>query len=449
MNNRIRGILPRSTRRRRILFVGEGVSLAHVGRPLELACALDPAGFEVIFASAEKYRPLAEKAGFEFHPLPTLDSGEFLRRLSRGDALYDRGTIAKYVASERILLARIRPDLAVGDFRVSLPVSAALAGVPCATLCNAHWSPYSALKKFPAPELPVTRILGPALGGWLVKMFAPLAFRLQARGYNTIRREHGLPPVRDIREMYTAGDWTLYPDLPDMAPTRDLPRHHRYLGPVAWSPDVPLPDGWADVRKRGMPIVYVTAGSSGDTDVLGRLLDALATLPVTVALATAGRGSPGVLPPNVFAADYMPGREVLRESALCVMNGGAATGYQAFSEGVPVLALPSNADQFYFAGAAQRAGAGLLLRPSTATPAALTAAAARLLEDPSFRRAALRIRAEIAALPPGDEFARFVKGIFPEYGVPSIHHSIFQVSSSGGVSAIHDPRSTLPDRRMP
>jgi UDP:flavonoid glycosyltransferase YjiC (YdhE family) len=91
-----------------------------------------------------------------------------------------------------------------------------------------------------------------------------------------------------------------------MIPIFEAPPEHRYIGPVLWSPQVPLP-AWWDTIPTDRPIIYMTLGSSGDMATLPTIVAALAALPVTVLVATAGRRTLEALPPNVFVADYLPG----------------------------------------------------------------------------------------------------------------------------------------------
>lgn len=394
--------------RYKVLFAGEGVTLAHVGRPLRLASSLDESRYEIHFASSERYRKLAEPYGFTFHALPTLAPDSFMRRLAAGVTLYDRDTLRAYVESEVELLETLNPDLVVGDFRVSLGISASATYVPYANLCNAHWSPYSSLS-LPVPELPVTRLLGAGAVGMVMQALEGPVMRLQARPYNAVRDEWGLNPVSGIREMYSGGTWTLYADLPELAPTQSLPAYHSYIGPVTWSPEIALPDWWADVRARGLPVIYVTMGSSGDTRVVRDLLDVLASMPVSVAFATAGRFEAGDLPANVHAADYLPGKAMLKESALCIFNGGSATGYQALTEGVPLLGFPSNADQFFFMEGVERIGAGMLLRPSRTGKRQIRAALGKMMGDDQFLANASGLKRRIQQLDSGREFQSFME----------------------------------------
>lgn len=391
--------------RKRILFVAEAVTLAHAVRLLVLARALDPERYEIHFASA-RFDDLAFRGTtFRRWPLYSLPPEQFLRSVDTGSRLFDEPTLARYVEDDLRVLREVRPHLVVGDFRLSLAVSAPVAGVPYAALMNAHWSPY-APGRLPIPEVPLVRALGPKLAGLLFRLAEPLVSAHFARPLNRLRRRHSLAPLGGLREANTWGDFTLYADTPGLVPTRNLPPNHRYLGPVLWSPDLPLPAWWEQVPK-DRPAIYVTLGSSGPADRLPQLVAALASLPVEVLVATASRG--GELPtlPNVWSAPYLPGQQAAVRSVLVVCNGGSATAYQALAEGVPALGICSNMDQFMTMNCIEKAGAGLWLRAGRLQGGAVAAVAQRLLGRGEYREAAHRI---------ADEFRRHdARSIFSEF----------------------------------
>src|SRR5262245_4148199 len=111
--------------RKRVLFIGEAVTLAHVVRPLVLARALDREQYEVHFACAPVMRPTIGKLPFEWWPIRSMPAERFLGNLAAGGAPFDAETLHGYATEEMRLLRGIRPDLVIGDLRLSLPVSAA------------------------------------------------------------------------------------------------------------------------------------------------------------------------------------------------------------------------------------------------------------------------------------------------------------------------------------
>ena len=75
-------------------------------------------------------------------------------------------------------------------------------------------------------------------------------------------------------------------------------------------------------------------------------------------------------------------------SALVICNGGASTAYQALNEGVPVLGIPTNFDQYLSMTAIEEAGCGQLLRSGSLTAAKVRHAAKKMMDEPAYGEAA-------------------------------------------------------------
>jgi UDP:flavonoid glycosyltransferase YjiC (YdhE family) len=397
----------------RVLFVAEAVTLAHVARPVVLARSLDPAAYEVCLAVDPRYNKVLGELPFTLRVIHSVSSEQFLAALARGTPLYDADTLCAYVEEDLALLREVRPDVVVGDCRLSLAVSARLAGVRYLAITNAYWSPY-ARQRFPLPELPMVRWFGVRLAGVLFRMALPLAFALHARPLNVTRRRYGLPSLGwNLCRTYTEADEVLYADVPELIPTFDRPPHHHYLGPILWSPAVPRPDWWKRVPP-DRPVVYVTLGSSGQSGLLGPVLRGLADLPVTVLAATAGRAQMDAVPANAFVADYLPGEEAAAQARLVICNGGSPTTQQALAAGVPVLGIASNMDQYLNMGYICRAGAGELLRAGSVTGEAVRRVVARLLEDRTAAEQAARLRSCFATYSATERFAARLGASMPD-----------------------------------
>jgi len=86
--------------RKRILFVAEAATLAHVARPLALAAALDPQRFEVRIACSAAYRKLVESQGIDYAPStrsPPPRSCSVWPRASRSNRVAE---LERYVADD-------------------------------------------------------------------------------------------------------------------------------------------------------------------------------------------------------------------------------------------------------------------------------------------------------------------------------------------------------------
>ncbi len=385
---------PRAGRRPRVLFVAEAVTLAHVARVHALAQRLDPAAYDVRIAADPRYDALFAGHPFETRPIASIASADFAAALRSGRRAYDEATLERYVADDRREIEAFDADVVVGDFRLSLPIAARLADRPSVTIVNAGWSPHATMP-MPVPQLPFVRRVGVPLAQRLFDVARPLAFHRHAAPLNAVRRKHGLPPLTGgLRAAYTDGDVVLYADVSELFAMRDLPASHRFVGALSWEPERPMP-AWWDRLPADRPLVYVSLGSSGDTTVLRAIVDGLATCGVSIVVTTAGRAEPFPVPGDAFVADFLPGSAVCRRASVVVCNGGSPTCYQALAEGVPVLGIPSNLDQFLNMAAVERFGAGRLLRPERTSAGSVVAAIDELIADPAARAAADELRRAI------------------------------------------------------
>ena len=366
----------------RILFFAEGATLAHVGRPFLLAKALDPTRYEVVFARPQAYSWLTHNAGFQVIDLQCQYSRIFSRRLERGSPLYDLATLERYVEADFALIDELKPDVVIGDFRLSLSVSARVRQVPYITICDAYWSPEFPLE----PTLPVTELTSHIplpLAERVFRVVAPLVFRLHARPLEILRKRHGLPSLGyDLRYCYTDADLRLFANFPALFPETPITGNAGFLGPIAWSPadraDLRLPGGDG-------PLVYVTMGSSGDPQVLSALIPSLEAMGARVMVASAGKALPsGIISEKTFVSEFLPGEQLCRLARLVVCNGGSPTTNQALTHGIPVLGIARNMDQFLNMRAIERFGAGLTLRSDRLGQGQPDAALEHLLSDRKF-----------------------------------------------------------------
>lgn len=394
-------------RRIRVLFFSEGVTASQVVRLVTLARALDTERFEVAFACSHFDDKFFEHSNFARHLVHSPDPASVLRAVKQGRRLYNQRELALQVKEDLRVFEATKPDLVVGDFRWSLCVSAKLLGVTHAALANAYWSPYLQRKSYPVPDHPLVGLLGEERTARYFPVALPRVFAWFAQPVNALRRKHGLPEIGGLPEVLTHGDYTLYADPAELVPVPNAPNNHLHLGYVPWAPHAALPPAITHKTKEG-PLVYASLGSSGNVDVLPRVLEALSRLPVVGLIATAGRDAPRSLPPNVVVADFVPGDLAAREAAVVITNGGSSSSYQALAEGKPVLGLASNLDQFLAMEAVERERAGLLLRARSATSDTIANGLRTLLESDVYRAGATGVQHMISATNSSQRFVQFV-----------------------------------------
>jgi len=375
--------------------VSEAITLAQVVRLESLAARVDRKRYDVHFACGPVDDVALLGSGLDRIPLFTIDRQRALKKLDRGERLYETSVLERYVEEELALFDRIQPDVVIGDLRLSLAVSARLRGIPFATLINAYMSPFAARESLPIPDHPIVSLLGAERAARYWPKAFPVAFAHFVGPLDEIRKRHGFAPSGGLLQALVDGDFTLYPDVVELCPTRELPENHRYLGHIPWSPSVATPEIGQGLREH-RPLVYITIGSSGRYAALGEVLRTVAELPVNAVLATAGRFELLDPPPNVQVVRFAPGADIARKASFVVTNGGASTSYQALAEGKPVLGIPSNLDQYLAMTAIERANAGRLVRSGEATPRALREAFVELLESETLREGARAVASAFA-----------------------------------------------------
>jgi UDP:flavonoid glycosyltransferase YjiC (YdhE family) len=378
----------------RILFIGEAVSLAHIGRPAILARWAHEIGYDVHFACGSAFSSVARAEGFAPRTLTTLDSKTFYARLNAGKFFYTNDELQAYVYSELELIDDVQPDLIVGDFRLSLDISARLSGIPLVSLNNAHWSP-AADCRFPAPNVGLFGVLPTTIRDGLFSLIRPLAFRTFARPLDIVRRRFGLQPLNDFRLHYTGGNFCAYMDLPEFSPIRTLPQGHFFLGPIAWEPRCARSPELGTLGT-DRPLAYVTSGSTGDARVLPDVLCALLAANCDIALSGVNAELSNALYQQLpeldgrcVAAPLFNPNDVLKRAAVTVCHGGSGTVYQSLAAGVPLLCLPGNPDQGLVSAALVAKNAGLIVEPRHATPTRLKTAIDALLNNVGHSYSAL------------------------------------------------------------
>lgn len=388
----------------KVLFIAEAVTLAHVGRGLALSDALHRRGVEVELALAGTTE--VWRTAFPQHTLPGIGAKPFAEALRAGKPVLTREVLRQSIASDRLLLQAVRPDLVIGDFRLSLSVSARLEGVPYATLSNAYWSE-ACLLPMPMPVLPLSRALPLTLAQWLFDLGKRFVLPQHVAPMNAVRAEFGLSSLGpDLRRVYTDADQVLFADLPNMFPSAPTPLNHHYLGAILWSPLAPRPpwlDEWiAGATAAGRHSVYVSVGSSGDPQALRLLVEILLAMDLAVIAATAGsQALAGLQHEWLRRAPYLPGDEVAKMVTLVLCNGGSMGCQQAFVAGRAVLGVCGNMDQFLNMAGVEGLGAGLALRADRLSVSTVQPAMRRLLSEPGFAVASAAAGDRIRALDAG------------------------------------------------
>jgi MGT family glycosyltransferase len=305
-------------------------------------------------------------------------------------------TIERSIESDREVMSRVKPDVVIGDMHWTLHTSAELAGVPYVSITNACWTNYDASPLDAFDDHFSTRILGRRLAARAMPYLKDLLASYWALAYRRLRRRYGLDPSR-ARNIFQVieGDMTLLADIPEYAPTRDLPDDVHYVGPILWDSqwvgwEAPQ---WLRDLDPARPTVYFTLGSSGEVDYFRQVRDVFAGTRYQVIMTTGGLVD-GVedLPENIHVMDFAPGLEIMKRSDVVLNHGGNGTIYQAIAAGIPIIGIPAHVDQERNLQRVEALGFGLKLRERTCTGQTILDSVTEVVRNPRYREAAAGLR---------------------------------------------------------
>ncbi|MBK7891010.1 MAG: hypothetical protein IPJ84_09255 [Bdellovibrionales bacterium] len=334
-----------------ILFMAESATLAHVVRLLTLADSLELPRSSIHFATASQYRSWIEARGMNFVPLQCQDTGAFQRKLDQGKSVIDKHLLTAQVKEDIEILNSIRPQVVVGDFRLSLAISARSLRVPYLGIANAYWTRLTP-GQMPLPELSFLKPIGRSISELLFKasreLIVPHILQRHADDFNIVRAQYGMAPYRSIIDAYTDADWVGFADASEVVtPSNQFGSRYTTLGPLNGRVDCPLPPWWNEI-KDDQPTVYLNLGSSGKHELAPILIEALSELPIQIIAGSVEPIEQPISYPSgakLFSARVLPGDTVCQKAQVVICNGGAPSSYQALAAGRPVIGITRNMDQ--------------------------------------------------------------------------------------------------------
>ncbi|MDT0263951.1 glycosyltransferase [Jatrophihabitans lederbergiae] len=265
-----------------------------------------------------------------------------------------------------------------------------------------HWKPdaiirdeldFGAAVAAEALEIPHAGVTVLAAGGMI-------RAALVADPLTALRAQYGLgaDPALSMLHRYL----TLTPVPPSYRdPTDPLPSTAHHLRPAvleAVGDTGPAPPG-------DRPTVYFTLGTifhQESGDLFGRVLAGLRDLAADVIVTVGRELDPrelGEQPAHVRVERFIPHASLLPHCAAVVSHAGSGSVIGALAFGVPSVLLPMGADQPLNGDRCAALGVAKVLDPVTCSPQQVGQAVLDVLDVPSYRAAASRLRIEIRELP--------------------------------------------------
>lgn len=415
-----------------------------------LGKALQKAGHDVAFATAESFRGAVERQGFTHHraglewdesrieeTIPDiLDVPRIGRPIWMMDEVFLNRSPRQMVPDLLAIAEAERPDLlVVNNYEMAGVLVAERLGLPYVT-CNISFRwPRRLIKRvcgaglktlrrdlgFPADPacaaygryldlcvMPATWNMGEAIAdpfwGEVISARTRPQFGMSLKA-RLVRKAIQLEEARFKRS----------------EPTE---KNVLYARPGSSNPGGPRPaalDGLPD-----QPTVYVSLGTVFNTqfpEVFDVILEGLRDEPINVVMTLGPGGDPqrfGPQPANVRIERFIPQADLLPHVDLCVNHGGYGTVIEPLSLGIPQVILPLSADQPIIALLGRAHGVAALapvatqdlmtgpvplpvIDPARLTPADVRDLVVGVLASTELRAAAQRMQATLSALPGPDD----------------------------------------------
>jgi MGT family glycosyltransferase len=363
--------------------------LSHTTRTLQIAIELRNNGFNVIYAGNGEYMKLPLENGFEVREIYSI-THERVLAVSRSGRLnwYNSSCADKCIQAELKLFDEIKPDIVFNDFRLTLSTSCEIAHIPLVVTLNAAWTNYYTIKIRCPEHFFLEKLVGRKIGNYIIPYLKEFFAWYDAQPINRIRKKYGLVKKNNIWDIF-AGDLNLLIDIPEYGPTNNLPNNFHYIGPMVWEPNIDLPE-WYNSIDRNKPCIYFTMGSTGYPKFFQEAIDLFGNTDYQCIITTAGMAHFDSVPSNIYICDYAPGNEIMKIADLVVCHGGNGTIYQALSNGVPIIGIPTMHDQEFNLDRVIELGAGIQLSELKYKPENLKKAIHNVLNNNQYRKNALK-----------------------------------------------------------
>ncbi|SHM35810.1 glycosyltransferase [Actinacidiphila paucisporea] len=386
----------------RYLFVSLPLT-GHVHPMAAVSRELADRGHEVMWAGSESFLRPVLGPGTAIAPIPL--------RAHRGQA--DRGMAAAksrwegyIVPHAKVTLpgieravAAFRPDvLAVDQHAVAGAIAAHRAGLPWASLAPTTMEltrPYRAL---------------PEVEAWLHRQMAAAW---------TAAGMPGEPP-HDLR--FSPHLLIAFTGTALNGPL-DWPGNAVLVGPALAPrpPDPAFPWDWLDPGRRHVLVTVGTLAMDLAQDFHTRVVQALRPIGGSVqAIVVAPDGTvPDAPEGDVLVRPRAPVLDLMPRLDAVVSHGGLNTVCEALAHGVPLVVAPIKGDQPINAARVAAVGAGRRVRFAGVRPKALREELLAVLDDPSYRAAAHRVRDSFAAAGGAAAAALHLEQLLGRRGTPS------------------------------
>jgi UDP:flavonoid glycosyltransferase YjiC (YdhE family) len=333
---------------KKILIIADGITMAHPTRMDQLASMIDGDKFEIHFATPEAYFPMLtvrSNSRVTLHSITSVSTKDFTKRLYQTKFPWTNEDLDRQLAEDLELIKKIKPDVIIGDSRLSLIGACRMEKIPYYNLVNFHWNPTFD----PLPLVPsyfFIKLTGRALGTFVHNLVAKHVVSSRVNQINKWLTAVGCSPVKSIADFYCQGDYLFFPDLKENFLNKKHPQNGYFIGPLIWkNKKTTWPKDWGELNP-AKKYALVSMGSSGNTSHVPKIVEGLNSLGFTVLYVGPKSIFKDLTKYDMLTADFIPLDVALNYCSLAIGNGGTGTTYYYLSRGIPFYNVPTNLDQY-------------------------------------------------------------------------------------------------------
>ncbi|RUS48951.1 macrolide family glycosyltransferase [Cohnella sp. AR92] len=376
----------------RVLFINGG-SEGHINPTVGVVQELVSRGEEVVYFCIEAFRERMEKAGAIVR---TFDGQEFIKAFIAGGRTYVLERVNGLLLTADVVIPSVlaqiegeRFDYVIHDSMFGCGrMIAQLLKLPAISSCSSFAQTevsFNGLMESFRAEVPAEiaepildrfhSLKAEAVGKYNVEISSP---------YEVFCNPAPLTIVYTTREFQPEGE--------------AFDPSYKFVGPSLSERSTTEDFDLAAID--GKNPIYISLGTvfNQAADFYKLCFEALGNTEETVVLSIGDKvrlSDLGAVPANFVVRGYVPQMEVLERAKLFITHGGMNSAHEGLSHGVPLIVIPQSADQPLVAGQVARVGAGITLPMQGLTASQLREAADHVLSQPSFKKAAEKMRGSL------------------------------------------------------
>jgi MGT family glycosyltransferase len=251
--------------------------------------------------------------------------------------------------------------------------------------------------------------------------FKGIASSVKANRISTeIAKRYSIQKPNMMESLNVSGDLCVVYSSAEFVPyAATFPPKYKFVGWTIQEPIVQEPF----VHEGAHPLIYASLGTliNDNFAFFKACIDAFSHSSYDLLISTGGRYKPeefGETAANVTVREWVPQVQVLQQASLFITHGGVNSIHDGLYNNLPLLLVPQQAEQTINSLAVTDQHAGLMLKRDEVNAESVSAAAAKILGDPAYRRNAERLGLSLRA---GGGAARAADEI--EKLVPTYHNS--------------------------